>query len=344
MTFALVLLLAASTALPASEGAVTVERVHGRCEGCAPGVELSRIDFANERVGLASAFAIVGDEPSFSQQTILLRTEDGGRTWMPIPDVQTIGDFVEPAFSLSSPTNGWVAWNDRIGHLRKTADGGRTWKSFGSPYGLWLALRVFDRNTAAGLLSTNDDALFCRTANGGRTWTTTPMPFTFPLPSTLFFVDRTQGWAAGTSDDGTHHLLRTTDGGEQWSEVAAPLHDGAADVFFADAQHGWLTVALNGSNQLLLRTDDGGRTWSECALPRSALGFLDAAFVDADDGVVMTNNGRHSRVPPAAFVTHDGGRTWTPFAVPSAVESCRAMGREVWCTSAMDLVKVRLGR
>jgi hypothetical protein len=47
-------------------------------------------------------YYIVLSDGHVSQSSIVLHTANGGKTWMPVPDIETYGLEVEPAFSLSS--------------------------------------------------------------------------------------------------------------------------------------------------------------------------------------------------------------------------------------------------
>ncbi|MEK7693295.1 MAG: hypothetical protein AAB349_03815 [Chloroflexota bacterium] len=116
----------------------------------------------------------------------------------------------------------------------------------------------------------NEKFLF-RTDNGGTAWTlisrttlgTPPAESGVgELPngngvSAFFFQDADKGWL-GLSSPG-HNLLRSTDGGHNWSEVVVPSLASAVPVesiTFADATHGVFTTP-DGT----WTTADGGTTW-----------------------------------------------------------------------------------
>jgi photosystem II stability/assembly factor-like uncharacterized protein len=75
----------------------------------------------------------------------------------------------------------------------------------------------------------------------------------------LYCIDTIHGWAAGVA--GT--LIRTLDGGKQWTIEPTGVQATLRAVAFADAQLG-LTVGDGGT---LLRSSDGGVSWSKVAAP-----------------------------------------------------------------------------
>lgn len=76
----------------------------------------------------------------------------------------------------------------------------------------------------------------------------------------LDFVDDHIGYAVGAF--GT--VMKTTDGGVQWSKVDAGETAGLHSVHFLDASSGY----IGGPRQRLRRTTDGSETWTTIQLPR----------------------------------------------------------------------------
>ena len=117
----------------------------------------------------------------------------------------------------------------------------------------------------------NEKFLF-RSSNGGAAWTlisrttlgSPPPEFGVgELPngngvSALFFVDTNKGWL-GLSSPG-HNLLKSTDGGKNWSEVVVPDLASAVPVnaiSFSDSMNGYFTTPDH-----TFTTTDGGVTWT----------------------------------------------------------------------------------
>lgn len=123
----------------------------------------------------------------------------------------------------------------------------------------------------------------------------------------IHMFDTTSGWAL---TENTRLLLRTTDGGQTWNNVA-PLATTIDAVYFLNASTGWAAVpqGKDGTTQLL-RTTDGGQTWQGVTIPVKNTGQL--MFIDALHGWLVTaldfNDNRN------ILRTGDGGKTWVNVA------------------------------
>lgn len=232
---------------------------------------------------------------------------------------------------------GWAAGD--AGAIYRTSDGGRSWKPLliGAAADIkhiffvdwnngWLLGETPGKNGV-------ETSLFI-TNNGGRTWTNKPLPNVL----SLYFIDAKNGWAVGK--DAT--LLKTTDGGEQWSQAAGmekiiglPVESstynfGFRDIFFLDANRGWMLGNFYGRAQSnvggLFVTADGGNTWKRLPLTlqtqyasgRFTPGELHSVhFTDANTGSVTGE--MYDGEARFFFVLHtrDGGKTWEQFRTPS---------------------------
>lgn len=195
-----------------------------------------------------TAFAVGGSYGS--------KSTDGGQTWTRV----TIGGTLYTVFFANSSV-GYAAGN--AGLLYRTSDGGATWvlkNSYWnrSIYSIWVpdsdapdtlyytvanGASTLCRSTDGGLTfqivtlpeignaSMND--LFFKDTNtawaaggngeifklSGGAWTKTTTPVTVSLDAIAFSPDGLNGWAVGMG--GT--ILRTTDGGETWTQVGSEL-------------------------------------------------------------------------------------------------------------------------
>lgn len=121
-------------------------------------------------------------------------------------------------------------------------------------------------------------------------------------------------WASGTA--GT--ILRTVDGGENWTRCATPA--GAEKLDFRAVQGFNSEVALamsagTGDLSRVYKTTDGCRSWRLVLSNPDAQGFWDALmFAGPDDGVLI---GDPVEGAFPVFVTADRGETWKRQSVPA---------------------------
>jgi photosystem II stability/assembly factor-like uncharacterized protein len=78
------------------------------------------------------------------------------------------------------------------------------------------------------------------------------------------FLDSQTGWATAILGG---EILRTTDGGSNWSIVNVNSSYALRDIAFVDANNGWavgadLTNFPISVNSVLLHSNDGGGTWT----------------------------------------------------------------------------------
>lgn len=240
----------------------------------------------------------------------LLTTADGGVTWQEqIVTADPPGGSVSGYFFLNSQTGwafvSWPSWSRLYG----TTDGGVTWTFvsqdviYGTPFFTdasngWL-------NAGNGIASTTD---------GGKNWTRTSWaPANSGMYSrSILVVDSQTLWALGV--DGP--VLKTTNGGATWNNVAGLGSASVRDLYFINPQTGW-AVGPNGSIQ---KTADGGQTWT--AQPSGTTDYLTSVrFLDSSTGWVIGGSDSGGRT---ILKTTDGGVTWTPTTTGKA-ESLRSL-------------------
>ena len=112
---------------------------------------------------------------------------------------------------------------------------------------------------------------------------------------------RSLGWVVGGRvHPYTHHtscvVLRTQDGGRNWTAVPGLTLPALKTVRFLSPQQGW---AVGNPSALyptgIFRTEDGGRSWS--TLPAGVTGHWVAAdFRDITHGMVVGHDGQLARV------------------------------------------------
>jgi photosystem II stability/assembly factor-like uncharacterized protein len=352
----ILLLLAWTQAAPRAQSP-THTWVDGRCAGCRFPFQLGRIQFVTPTEGWATGFVVQVTEAHASQMSTILHTTDGGRTWKPVKHRETYGLDVEPAFWFIDARHGWFAWPNIEAEMqvRRTGDGGRRWHDAGvNDDGLWTHLRFFDTQRGYAVMSTVDGARFTVTSDGGTTWSSKPIGPGYP--GVLVFLNPELGWigaSVGNAGVIRPRVLRTTDGGLAWSGGTFPdgLRGEPSDLFFLDAQQGWVIIGSSGPEaSSLLRTTDGGRTWtrlSDAGFARPDTRIDSVRFLSDQIGFVFvekvteTPAGDPLTSDAAVWSTRDGGRSWTRAALKAPVSSCQIVGGEVWCSSGMNILKLR---
>jgi photosystem II stability/assembly factor-like uncharacterized protein len=137
------------------------------------------------------------------------------------------------------------------------------------------------------------------------TWRPTNAPIASSRTDDIWFTDPQTGWAANSNGQ----IVKTTDGGDSWTEQ---LHD--PEVYFrclgfASATRGWAGTLT--TSKTLFETHDGGATWKGvAALPAKAPSAICGMSV-VNDQVVYASGTNFPNRPPRMMKTTDGGATWT---------------------------------
>ncbi len=156
-----------------------------------------------------------------------------------------------------------------------------------------------------------------------------PTPTPTPIPTlqagqsiTIFdlqMVNASVGW--GLDSDG--HIVRTTDGGQSWTDVTppnSPAGFSSGNCFFLDAQSAWTDA-----EGVLMHTVDGGKTWTQLiqSLP-SASGVVDnwtMRFVNEKDGWIESMLPGAGSANVTLYGTHDSGATWNQIMFSDSPEA-----------------------
>jgi len=260
--------------------------------------------------------------------TSLLRTVDGGVTWVNItpPGVTSLG--YSSSVYFFDPSNGWVvitALDYVNGTLYRTTDGGIHWTSGSIPFGGGqfsfidpkTGFVLVGRGAAAG--SSAEDVY--ATADGGATWnavyvmqpgadeTVNTLPFG-GQKSGITFLDGLHGWVGGNIPmDGFIYLYASSDGGHTWGKQNVSLPAGyetsmteVMPVKFVNAKDGILPVSLMKDSFMLdfYVTHDAGQTWSSTT---PVTGNNRYSILSQED-ILVWDGGTY------LHISHDGGLTW----------------------------------
>jgi photosystem II stability/assembly factor-like uncharacterized protein len=188
-----------------------------------------------------------------------VRTGNGGRTWLPLPDqlgLDLTGEFGFAASGTCVATQGerraWIGTGGARARILATTDRGSTWTAYATPLagnpdggGVFsVAFRDARHGVLGGGDFTSSEVItnFARSSDGGQTWTASPSPA--PIPGAIFGLSYVPGRRAGTVvATGPGGAVWSADEGESWT--ALPGITGFWAVAFASRKAGWL-VGIDG--------------------------------------------------------------------------------------------------
>jgi photosystem II stability/assembly factor-like uncharacterized protein len=327
-----------------SDGGTTWQRLH------IPADRLTALRFIDEQVGWAAGF-VNRDVPQIACQQaapagaqpckgVVLRTQDGGKTWQtalaiptnavygePIPQIQAVDSLRAWAVTLDqSPCQGLCP-----SFLQRTTDGGQSWVTqlhgeiaairFASATRGWVAL---DDTPTPGTVEVRE------TSDGGSTWRVTlrtasgnAMALDAATIDTAWLLTR-DGAYCSSSDCQRYALFRRQEAGSSWSNLGNPKVFTAgcsgghlAGPLFASAQAGWLGLSLGAGGAMvgpggILKSQDSGQTW-RCATTPPNIRLLSAA-----DPLNVWAAGDDRRTGSTTLYTSgDAGATWHPINLDS---------------------------
>lgn len=247
---------------------------------------LSSVFFADRNNGWA-----VGNNRDPLGEGILVKTTDGGETWMePIPT------GIKKSFScvfFVDENTGWVVGNH--GTIIKSTDGGWGWTSQISGTSAPLTSVYFVNDTTGWAVGSGGwgNIPILKTTDGENWILQTNYNVNNSL-SSVYFLDTQTGWIAGSNGI----ILKSTDGGANWTRLTSGTTEQLSEIRFIDNNTGWVV----GSKGTILKTTDGGNNW--ISQESNTTTFLcHVCFINKYVGWVVGSGG-------TILNTIDGGETW----------------------------------
>lgn len=240
----------------------------------------------------------------------LWSTKDGGANWAPLGE----GEGSEVPTNRASvvifdPLDADSYWEAGIygPGIFKTEDAGETFRQVGELNHLdSVSIDLTDPKRQTMLASEHEKQILYKSQDGGDTWQdiSSAIPgylkqcrFSLILDPSTFLLG-----CGGSFDPGSPGTLRSTDGGESWTEVYDD-GGGAAPLVHSDGSIYWAGEAGNG----LARSTNQGESWTKVVNET----LLSVQPVELPDGRIasLTEN--------AVVVSADSGTTWKKVSPPT---------------------------
>lgn len=228
----------------------------------------------------------------------LWHTTNAGQSWSPISAEKIFLklDFTDEHFGYGITTDA----------AYKTVDGGNTWTALNLPGNVGSAICFLDNNT--GIVSGKE--VIYNTTDGGATWQTASTGGVSFVD--YYFLNASTGIAAAFDEDSYQCIWKTTDGGQNWSNVYREENYNITSVWFTDENNGWaagyFTKQGKGKLPIINHSNDGGLTWKNVYInlhPGDLKGqaLIDIRFKNALEGIALADYSEN-------VITNDGGATW----------------------------------
>jgi photosystem II stability/assembly factor-like uncharacterized protein len=229
-----------------------------------PNRRIERLAFSDPSNG----WLLAAPNSTLSQRN-LYATHDAGNSW------QQLGDPPIDAAGLSvrRPTEAWMG-SFGLGppHVYVSSDASQSWQrhDLPAPGPSWDRTADYQVSSdlipvagvvvSAFLASTQSGAppgpFYFTSADDGITWRRVQLP-----TDRVAYQDSVHWWAIGG-----RVLLKSSDAGQTWIQVADNLPDGLSVPYILDSQHAWALLVVVGGFGLAL-TNDGGLHWTRANVP-----------------------------------------------------------------------------
>ncbi len=292
---------------------------------------------------------VVGSQSLQTGPTRVMRTTDGGTTWINATgNLTTLGR----AFTIGAATDQIAVVGFENGAAFRTTDGGATWTpvTWPPPVNSFMNRILFVSPTVGYAQGDHAPAPnlqwpVYKTTDAGATWTLTNTPnalqqgsdIEYGQNSGMFFLNENVGWFTGVIGNSPQtspsRVYRTTDGGNSWSFATLPQGTGFnINIAAFDANN--VFVMMQQAAPTVRRSTDGGATFENptpgLSIPPTAI----AARPNTNELYVTTTN--------SILKSTDGGNTWETQAIPSTITGLNflifANERNGWACGANGMI------
>jgi photosystem II stability/assembly factor-like uncharacterized protein len=270
------------------------------------------------------------------------KTNDAGRTWVPIFDDQPTGSIGWVAVAPSNPNILYVGSGEGLPRpdlstgdgIYKSADAGKTWTHLGLRDGQQIPKIAIDPKNPDRLFvavlghpyGPNEERGIFRSTDGGRTFQKVLYkddntggkdvdidPANPNIVYATMWETRQGPWENAVWGGTNGGIFKSTDGGTTWNKLTKGLPDGLYEAELAIAPSNprrlYATVGAAGNGTGIYRSDDAGESWMRATNDSRPAQRIEEAvphvFPKDADTLLVTNI--------VTCKSTDGGKTWVPF-------------------------------
>ncbi len=257
--------------------------------------DVEEVFFLNRNLGWASTFNFT----TVPYGTILLKTTNGGATWVSQPYPSE--DIFITCILFRDSLNGWMGGQPHA--LVRTTDGGNNWTQAAidtSTLAFFPVLSIQFYNDQYGYASGGrfDIAgVTWRTSNGGDMWyAIDPTQAPADEVHSLHIFDSLNVMGSGGDPDFGYGvgMIRTSDGGLNWSYEETTIQGNAYDLDFRNDTEAWAPL---GPGRKFIYSLDAGTTWAPVPTP-DLTAVYDVTFPDSIHGFAVGRVGAFLKYHP----------------------------------------------
>ena len=253
----------------------------------------------------------------------LIKTADDGVTWTSYiiggPDGGAVRDIYFP-----NENEGWaLVSTSGEAEIMHTSDGCATWETQMTNSTGDIEAMSFSSPNHGVCVGGGNGRLDIYYTKDGATWTKAPLPDGFPNVYTRMDVRAVKmyddnivyaaGWGSRAAGLQPSILLKSTDGGENWTYLSLPseqrVYVNLYSITVLDANTVIASGGASYEGTVIIKTTDGGSNWERID---AKFGFALKTFSVSGNKILGGGSGG------GVLISEDGGETWTmPDIIPS---------------------------
>ena len=239
----------------------------------------------------------------------ILKTSDGGKTWVRIPAPLNRPEVVLVSVSLAGKDHIWISGIPGIVYNSK--DGGLTWTLMDTTFfqgGIMQGIHAIDAQTIYVAGGIGSRGFIARTLNGGQTWDSV-------VPEHDY---NRHEWIGVKAADPAHivvygvksHFIYSDDGGVTWRNDSVPNTGGigGSDInclTMLDAQTWWGAFDYDG----IFLTTNSGTSWTkQPSVPPAGMWLFGIDYYNRKEAIIVAQSSMS--LTGKIMITSDGGETW----------------------------------